>query len=145
MVRALEDRRLAPGAPGGAEDVAHLAEGGVGAGGGDDRLLEVRVGLGGAAELGERGFDRTAVASGAQRLDALDLLLLERGVDAQDLERRLVLLLIAVYADDDALLGLDLGLVAVGGVGDLALHEVLLDRRDDAAEPRDPIEVVVGL
>ena len=36
-------------------------------------------------------------------------------------------------------------LEAVGGLGDLALEEVLVERRDDAAEPVDALEVVVGL
>src|SRR5205085_9105035 len=81
----------------------------------------------------------------AQRLHALDLLLLERRVDAEDLERRLVLQLVAVDADDDALLGLQLGLVAEGRLGDLALEEVALDRLDYAAELLDAREVVVRL
>ncbi len=86
-----------------------------------------------------------AVAAGADGLDALDLLGLEGGVDAEDLDRLLVVVPVAVDADDDALAGLDLGLVAEGGVGDLALHEVLLDRGDHAAELVDPVEVLVGL
>ena len=52
---------------------------------------------------------------------------------------------VAVDPDDDPLLRLDLGLVAEGGLGDLALLEVLLDRLDHAAELLDPVEVVVGL
>ena len=42
-------------------------------------------------------------------------------------------------------LRLDLGLVAERRLGDLLLEEVLLDRRDDAAEPLDLLEVVVRL
>jgi hypothetical protein len=49
---------------------------------------------------------------GTQRGDAVDLLLLERGIDAQDLEGLLVFLQVAVDADDDPLLLLDLVLVA---------------------------------
>ena len=69
---------------------------------------------------GERGLDRGRVAAGADGLDPLDLLRLERGVDPEELERLLVVLLVAVDADDDPLPGLDLGLVAEAGLGDLA-------------------------
>src|SRR6266496_2557025 len=77
----LEDRRLAPGAPHLAQRVAHLSERRVRARGLDDRRHQVRVACGGPLELGERLFDRGGVASRPQRLHALDLLLLERGVD----------------------------------------------------------------
>ena len=97
-------------------------------------------------------FSRASAASAAaesrarpHRLHALDLLLLERRVDAEELDRLLVLLLVAVDADDDPLAALDLGLVAEARLGDLALLEVLLDRRDHAAELLDPLEVVVRL
>src|SRR5439155_14793584 len=85
------------------------------------------------------------VTRGPHRLHALDLLLLERRVDAEEIDRLLVLLLVAVDADDHALAALDLGLVAEARLGDLALLEVLLDRRDHAAELLDPLEVVVRL
>src|SRR5439155_610833 len=81
----------------------------------------------------------------AQGLHALDLFLLESRVDAEEIDRLLVLLLVAVDADDHALAALDLGLVAEARLGDLALLEVLLDRGDHAAELLDPLEVVVRL
>src|SRR5439155_15620379 len=68
-----------------------------------------------------------------------------RRVDAEDLDRLLLLLLVPVDPDDDPLAALDLGLVAEARLGDLALLEVLLDRRDYAAELLDALEVVVGL
>src|SRR5579884_4221494 len=142
---SLEDGGLAPGAPHVAERVAHLAHRDVGAGAGHDRLHQVRVAFGGTAEVGERPLDRGGVAAGAQCPDTFDLLALERGVDAQDLGLLLLFDLVAVDADDHPLPGLDLGLVAEARFGDLALEEVLLDRRDDAAELRDPLEVLVGL
>ena len=70
---------------------------------------------------------------------------LERRVDAEDLDLLLVLLLVAVDADDDPLAALDLSLVAERRLGDLALLKVLLDGGDDAAELLDPVEVVVCL
>src|SRR3954453_9154723 len=106
--RILEDRRLAPDAPHIAEGVAHLAHRDVGAGAGDDRLHQVRVTRGGAFELRERRLDRTGVPPRADALHPLDLLLLERRVDAEDLELRLIVELVSVDADDHALLLLDL-------------------------------------
>ena len=68
-----------------------------------------------------------------------------RGIDAVQLQRALVGLGVLVDADDDAPARVDLGLQLVGGVGDLALGVVLLDRRDHPAELVDLGEVVVGL
>ena len=93
----------------------------------------------------ERSLRRRRVARRAHRLHALDLLRLERRVDAEELDLLLLLELVPVDADDDALAALDLRLVAVARLGDLALLEVLLDRRDDAAELVDLLEVVVRL
>ena len=97
-------------------------------------------------------FSRASAASTAAesrrartRLDALDLLLLERRVDPVELELRLVLELVAVDADDDPLLRSRPRTGTEARLGDLALEEVLLDRGDDAAELLDPVEVVVGL
>src|SRR5690242_14609578 len=141
----LEDRRLAPDAPDLPERVAHLAERHECARAHHDRVHEIRVALRGPLELGERILDGGRVAVGTHGAHPLDLLALERGIDAEDLERQLVLELVAVDADDDALAALHLRLVAVRRLGDLPLHEVLLDRGDDAAELLDPVEVLVGL
>src|SRR4051794_24731359 len=97
------------------------------------------------AQTRERRLDSCRVAPGADALYALDLLALQRRVDAENLDLLLVLLDVPVDADDDALLLLDFGLVAERRLGDLPLEEVLLDRRDDAAKLLDPLEVVVGL
>ena len=61
-----------------------------------------------------------------------------------DLGRGLALDLEVVDADDDPLSRIDLDLVAERGVGDLALREAALDRRDHAPELVDPGEVLVG-
>ena len=96
-------------------------------------------------ERREPGLDLRRVAPRLHRGEPVDLLLLERRVDLEDRDRLLVLEDVAVHADDDALPRLDLGLVAVRRLGDLALEEVLLDRRDHAAERVDPVEVLVRL
>src|SRR5437763_989340 len=75
------------------------------------------------AQSRQHGFNCRRVALRAQRADAVDLLLLERGIDAQDLDRLLVVELVAVDADDDPLVALDLLLVAEAGLGDLGLEE----------------------
>src|SRR4029453_11440548 len=145
-VAELENRRLAPGPPDLAQRVAHLAHGHVRARGVDDRghqisVLVGRLGL----QSGERRLGRGRVAARPPRLDALDLVALEGGVDVEDLDLLLVRVLVAVHAHDHALAALDLVLEAEGRLGDLALEEVLLDRRDDAAELADAPEVVVCL
>src|SRR5712691_3724465 len=142
----LKDRSFAPDAPDLAQGVAHLAHRHVRPGGVDDRRHQVPVLVRGVLlEPAERGLDCRRVAAPAQGAHALDLLALEGGVDAQELDRPLLLELVAVDAYDDALLRLDLRLVAERRLRDLALEEVLLDRCYDAAETLDPREVVVGL
>ena len=91
-----------------------------------------------AASFSAASRASTAAESRRARTPAsrVDLLLLERLVDLEDRDRRLVLVHVAVHADDDALPRLDLRLVAERRLGDLALEEVVLDRGDDAAELR---------
>src|SRR5438105_12443797 len=133
-LRRSEDRRLAPDAPDPAKGVAHLAHGGVDAGCVHDRGHEVHVALGVRLQPRERRLDLTRVPTGAHGAHALDLLRLEGRVDAQQLDRRLLLERVPIDPDHDALAALDLALVPEGCLRDLALHEVLLDRGDDAAE-----------
>src|SRR6266545_4090270 len=99
----LEDRRLAPGAPDLAERVAHLAQRRVRSRRLDDRRHQVHVAFSRPLERGQSLVDRAGVSPRPQRLHARGLLLLECRVDAQDLERPLVLLRVAVDADDDPL------------------------------------------
>src|SRR5205807_204791 len=106
---------------------------------------QVRISGGGGLEPAQRDFDPSSVTAALERLDPFDLLRLERLVDLEELERPLLLLHVAVHADDDPLAALDLGLVAERRVGDLPLEEVLLDRLDDAAELLDSREVLVRL
>src|SRR5579859_4297754 len=105
----LEDRRLSPDAPYLTQRVAHLAHRYTRARGIHDRGHEVRLAGGGALQLREGGVGGRGVALGPRRPHALDLLRLELGIDAQDLERLLVLLHVLVHADDDALALLDFG------------------------------------
>ena len=100
-----------------------------------------------ASSFRRASADSTALESRRPRscLHAPICCTLEGGVDLQDLERLLVLELVAVDPDDDPLLLLDLVLVAERGVRDLPLEEVLLDRRDDSTELPDPVEVLVRL
>ena len=63
----------------------------------------VVVAGGGFLELGQLGLDRGGVAAGADALDAVDLLALQRGVDAEDLDLAVVALGVGVHADQRAL------------------------------------------
>src|SRR4051812_7761716 len=78
-------------------------------------------------EDAEGGLDLPGVASGADGLDAADLLGFEGRVDAQDRVLVVVALGVLVDADDDPPAGVDLALELIACVGDLALGEVLLD------------------
>src|SRR5436190_16800024 len=118
----LEDRRLGVGTEDGLERLDDLALGGVRAGGVEQvghQVLPIEGGR--LAQLREGSLDRGAHAPGPRRLETVDLLALEPGVDAQDRQRRLVVYLVGVDADLDALARVDLVLVAEGSVGDLAL------------------------
>src|SRR5690349_11815980 len=105
-----EDRRFAPRAPDLAQRVAHLSHRHVGARGLHDRLHQVAVVVGRVLlQARERRSGSRRVALRPHCLHALDLLLLERGIDAKDLDRLLLLDLVSVDADDDSLAALDLG------------------------------------
>ena len=65
-------------------------------------------------------------------------------VDADRGDRLLVLERVAVDSHHDALAGVDFALVGEGGLGDLALGVVVLDRFDHAAELIDLSEVLVA-
>src|SRR5688500_509536 len=97
----LEDGRLGVGAEHGLEGLDDLALGGVYARALEEVRHEVVVVLrGGRLELGERRLDLLGVAPGADALDAVDLLALERRVDPQDLDLALAALLVGVHADE---------------------------------------------
>src|SRR2546421_7420203 len=107
-----KDRRFSPHAPDGPQRVAHLSHRHVRPRSLDDRQHQVPVLAGRVLfQRRERRLDRGRVPPGPHRLHALDLLSLQPGIDLQELDRLLVLELVAVHADDDALLLLDLPLV----------------------------------
>src|SRR5262249_23119131 len=122
----------------------HLALGGAGAGGLDDRRHQVLGGGGGPFELGQGGLDGPGVAGGPGLLQALDLAALHGGAVGHALGLGLVVFGEVVDADHDPLAAVELALVGEGGVGDLALGEVGADRLDHAAELVDAGEVVIG-
>src|SRR5258707_6625045 len=102
------------------------------------RLEDVRhqvVGSGrGFAQPVERRRAPRLVALGAHRAHSLDLLGLELGVDAENLDRRLPIDCEVIDPDHDPLLLLPLLLVAERRVGDLFLEETGFYRRNDSAE-----------
>src|SRR5439155_12786726 len=103
----------------------------------DQGVHEVPVGGCRVLEIREALLDRGAVAAGPRRLEAADLLALEGGVDSEDLDRLLIDKLVPVHAHDEPPLLIHLRLVTPGGVGDLTLGEVALDRFDHATEVLD--------
>src|SRR6188474_3319046 len=131
----------------GAEDLLHrrdhLSLRGAGAGGGDDRRHQVLLRRGCTSQLGKGALHSAGVASSASRLQAIDLLALQRRVDAQDRGRLFALLDEVVDADDDPLTLVDLALIGESGVGDLALGEVAADRLDHPAQLVDAGEVLI--
>src|SRR5205807_6890189 len=142
----LEDGRFSPYPPHLTKRVAHLAHRHVRARGLDDRRHQVAVITSGVVlQSRKRRLDRQGIATRAQRLHPGDLLSLQRRIDLEDLDRLLPGDRVAVDADHDSLLLLDLRLVAERRIRDLALEEVLLDRCDDTAELADPVEVFVRL
>src|SRR5919106_2374864 len=145
MVAASEHRRLRVRAEDLLEGLDYLPFTGVYASAGQQVRHQVALLVrGGSLELGQRPFDGLALAPGAHGLHAADLLALELGIDAQDLELGVAALAVAVDADHDPLTAVDLALEVVGRVGDLALRETALDRLHHAAELVDAPEVVVG-
>src|SRR5262249_10866886 len=81
----LEDRRLGVAAEDGLERVDQLALSRLGAGGGEQRLHQVRaLPRGGGTDGAERLLDGDRVAACADGSDAVDLLALEGRVDLED-------------------------------------------------------------
>src|SRR6202011_1462421 len=100
----------------------------------DERRHQVVRAFGCAAHVRQRGARACPVAPLAERARALDLLALDRRVDALDLHREAVLPLVElVPAAADLPAAFDLLLRAVGGLADLVLHPAALDRGDRAA------------
>src|SRR5206468_1881096 len=85
------------------------------------------------------------VALAPHAAHALALLGLKARVDAQDLDGRFLVDDEVVDTDHDPTLLLELFLVAERGVRDLLLEEADLDRRDDAANLVDALEVGLSL
>ena len=101
--------------------------------------------LQGNAQPVEGLADAAVVAGAAQLLQAPDLALVTLRVHFQDWDGERFLLCIGVDAHDPAHTELDLTLVAVGRVRDLALEESLFDGGDDAAQLLHAAEVIIRL
>ena len=94
-----------------------------------------------ASSASRAALQGPADAARAQRLHPRHLGPLDLGVDAEDVARGLLpLLLEAVDADDHALARLDLPLVAVGRLLDLALHVAPLDGGERPAARLDLVD-----
>src|SRR3954452_611012 len=103
----------------------------------------VVVARGGFLEQSELLLDGGAVAAGADAGDAVDLLALERRVDAQDLDLPVATLGEGGHADELAT-AVVVGLLELERrVGDLALREAALDGLDHPAQLVDLGEVLV--
>src|SRR5262249_447547 len=131
----LELRRLVVLAEDDAHRLAHLALGGIGPRAVDQerhqvlRLVARRLGQG-----REPPRNQVVVAGFADLLERRDLILLDLGVDVEDRNLDLLVLLhVLVHAHDDALLLLELLLVAVARAMDLTLEVALLDAGHDTA------------
>ncbi len=81
----------------------------------------------------------------AQLLQAAHLALIALRIHFQDGDGQRFLFGIGIHADDPADALVDLALIAIGRIGDLALEESLFDGGDHAAQLLDAAEVVVGL
>src|SRR5205814_1712581 len=77
--------------------------------------------------------------------DAVGLPLLDLERDAQEVGRPLLGHLVAVHAHHGLLAAVDLLLVGVGGVGDLALRVAGIDRLHHAAEAVDAVDVLPSI
>src|SRR5262245_26711951 len=126
---------------------AHLALGRVGAGAVDEVRHQVLRLI--ARRLGKRrkpSAHEIVVTRLAQLLDRSHLVLLHPRIDVEDGDLDLFVALdVVVDADDDALLLLELLLVAVARAVNLTLEVALLDALDHAAAGVDLAEVVLGL
>src|SRR6266480_1315040 len=96
-------------------------------------------------EAVERGGVLLRVPRPADLVETGRLGLERRLRNSKDLELRLFVHDEVIDADDHPLAVLDLPLIPVRGIRNLLLEEPFPDRRDDAAEPLDPVEISVGL
>ena len=94
----------------------------------------------------ERGLDRGRISLAARPLQARELPLERTRRHVQDRNRRLLALVdICVDPDDPPLAGIELALVAIGRVGDLALRIAFADGRDHPAPAVDLVDVAPHL
>ncbi len=127
-----------------AQPVGDLAQRGVALDGGDEIRHQVLAALCSLFDGLQRRTNGLAVARAAQRLQPCHLPLVALRVHLQDRDTQRRFVGVRVYTDDDPLLLVDFSLVAIGGVGDLALEEANLDGGQQAAQLLDAAEVVVG-
>src|SRR6266404_1842272 len=125
-------------------DVADLAERDAILHGGDERRHQVLTVATGAADRVEARARPCLIARRLERAYARRLPLLERGIDAQQVDRRLVAHLILVDADHHLLAAIELALEMIRRLGDLLLWEAELDRADDPAHRVDLPDVLFG-
>src|SRR4051794_41330018 len=91
------------------------------------------------AQPRELALDARAVAPRPDRLHAVDLLALERGVDPQRRDLPVVLVAVGVDADHPAPAGVNLGLQLEARVGDLPRSE------EHTSELQSPVHLVCRL
>src|SRR5260370_4078357 len=98
--------------------------------------------LGRAPQGIQRSGYAPLIPSRPQRRQLAYLALMRRLIDLKDLDGFLAIRLERIDTYDNLITSFNLPLVAVAGVGDFALWESTLDRRDHAAHFVDPADVI---
>src|ERR1700738_4052978 len=139
---SLEYRRLHIVAEGRAEDIYDLAQRGIGFDCLDDRRHRVFSTLSYAAQVVQRALYRVLVALFAHALQAFQVRHLAHTVDVEGWNLDLLFHQIVVDAHDGALVSINLLLIAISRLGDLALKEAVLDTGQHTAQRIDAVDIV---
>src|SRR5580704_17191782 len=107
---------------------------------GQDGRQQVFPRAGAGLDFGNGFGGSCSVTARAKRPQALDLLLLDRWIDAQNRNGLLVFGAIAVHAHDDTFVLFDALLIFIGRFLDLALDVTALDRAKHAAQSVDAFD-----